>query len=110
LNGLGRTALVFRPDTAAADLSAGLYAVGKIRRVLEALVAEPEDVEAGLVAGDDLVEAIGAPAALRLPLGPGRLALVAVGDVVEFDELVEVGAGEATLLQGEVHFRPEVGN
>ena len=36
--------------------------IGKIGAVFEALVLEPEDVEAGFVAGDQFVLAIGAPA------------------------------------------------
>jgi hypothetical protein len=39
--------------------------IGEAGGVLEAFVAEPEEVEADLVAGDDLLLAVSAPAPLR---------------------------------------------
>ena len=66
--------------------------IGEIVGFFQALVAEPEDIEAGLVAVDELVVLVRAPAAVRILFGPRRLALVAVLRVVALNELVEVFA------------------
>ena len=58
-------------------------------------VAEPEEVEADLVAGDELV--VGVPLEAL-----GLLALVAVLGAVAGHEVVEIGSGERVLLEGEV--------
>jgi hypothetical protein len=59
---------------------------GEVVGVLQALVAEPEDVETGLVTGDQLVVAEAAePLAL--------LALAPLAGLVAPDEVVEVFAG-----------------
>ena len=83
--------------------------VGKIGGVFEGVVFEPEDVEAGFVAGDEFVVVIGAPAAIGLLVGPGRLAVVTVAPgllvrpveiaVVALHELVEVFALEGIGLE-----------
>lgn len=65
------------------DLLGNLAGRGKVVGVLEALVAEPEDVEADLVALDQFVVAERPPAPVGLlGLVPGRLALVAIGWLV----------------------------
>jgi hypothetical protein len=77
-------------DLRGAD-AGGREAVG----VLEALVAQPEDVKVGLVAGDQLL----------VGEAPEPLALLAFGPAagrVAGDEVVEVGAGERLGLEGEV--------
>ena len=81
----------------------GGYDVGwwKVLGVLEAVVAEPGEVEAHLVAGHELVvgeafEAVG--------LG----AVLAVVGVVAGYEVVEVGSGEGVLLEGEALVGAEV--
>ncbi len=69
--------------------------------VLQALVAEPEDVEARLVAGDQLVVAE--------PVEPlALLSLASLPGLVALDEVVEVGAGEGVGLEREVLVRPQV--
>src|SRR3990167_5885486 len=83
--------------------------VGQLGRVLQALVLEPEDVEAALVAGGKLLVGEDAPAAIGvLLLVPRRLALVPVLRVVAGDELVEVRARHAPRLEGEVLVRAQV--
>ena len=66
---------------------------GEVVGVLQALVAQPEDVEAGLVAGDQLVVGEAAEPLALLPLAslPG---------LVAGDEVVEVGAGRACSSSG----------
>ena len=49
--------------------------VGQVGGVFQALVSEPEDVEADLVAADQLVVGVGSPAAVGIFVGPGRVAL-----------------------------------
>ena len=76
---------------------------GGVGGVFQAFLAEPEDVEAGFVAGDDLFVGVGAPAAIGSLFGPCWLAVVAaclclvrgrqVVSVVAGDEFVEVSAG-----------------
>jgi hypothetical protein len=57
--------------------------------ILQAFVAEPEDVQADLVALEQLVVGERAPAAVRVGIGPGRGARVAIGRVVAGDELIQ---------------------
>src|SRR5436309_1348975 len=66
--------------------------IGKVVGGFEALVLEPEDVEAGFVAGNKFVIVVGAPAAVWFLLGPRRFTLVAIGRVVALHKLVEVFA------------------
>ena len=61
--------------------------VGQIGGIAQTVVPEPEDIEIGLVALDQIF--VG-EAAKTLGLGP----LVAIGGVVAADEVVQVGAGE----------------
>ena len=75
---------------------------GQARRVLKALVAQPEEVEAHFVAREDLLVGVRPPAAFGRRLGPSRLAVVAVGGAVAGDEVIEVGARHALGLEREV--------
>ena len=74
------------------DLGGDQVRVVEAGGVFKAVVLEPEDVEAELVALKEVVITVGTPAALRVRLGPRRLPVVAVRGVVAGDELVEVGA------------------
>jgi hypothetical protein len=62
----------------------------QVRRVLEALVLPPRNVEARLVPGEQLVDAVGAPAGVRLLLAPRRLSGVRGAGLEDVHELVEV--------------------
>src|SRR5690606_11484456 len=74
---------------------------GKVVGVLLALVAQPEDVEAGLVSRHQLVVGEAAePLAL--------LALSSPAGLVAHDEVVEVGSAEGVGLEGEVLIGPQV--
>ena len=84
------------------DLFSQEVRVGEVGGVFEALVAEPEQVEAHLVALKELVEGEGPEAPLGRGFGPGGPPLVPILGVVAVDELLEVGPGQATFLQGEV--------
>ena len=77
------------------DLGRKNGGVQEIVGIAEAVVAEPEDVEVGFVALDQVFVGEGAEA---LGFGP----LVAVIRVVGADEIVQVGTGEGVGLQGEV--------
>jgi hypothetical protein len=74
----------------------------------EAIVLEPEDVEAGLVAAEQLLVGVGSPSTLGVGLGPQRLPLVAVLGAVAGDELVEVGPLQGVGLEREVDVGAEV--
>lgn len=74
---------------------------GKIGGVLEAVVLEPEDVEAGFVALDPVVVGEGMEAL-------GFLALVAILCAVAGDEIVRVLAAQWVRLQREVLVGAEV--
>jgi len=92
--------------------------VGKIGGVFEGVVFEPEDVEAGFVAGDQLVIIVGAPTAVGFLVGPGGFAIVAIAHgplvgpvvmaVVAFHELIEVFALKWIGLEREVLVGAEV--
>lgn len=66
------------------------------------LVLEPEDVEAGLVPGHEILVLVHPPPTIGLLRAEGGLAVVPVGGVVETDELVRVFALERVGLQREV--------
>jgi hypothetical protein len=72
------------PSAARPDLG-----IGQAGRVFQALVAQPEDVEAGIVAADDLLVREGAPAAVGVLFRPRGPALAAVVRVVALDEALE---------------------
>lgn len=64
---------------------------GKVVEVFKAVVFEPEEVEASLVAGDEFLVGELPPATFGVLLGvPGLLALLAVGGVVAIDEIPEI--------------------
>ena len=73
------------------DLAREHVGLGQVGGILQALVAQPDEVQAHLVAADDLVIRIGPPAPLRLLLRPRRLAGMAGTRPVAGHELVEVG-------------------
>jgi hypothetical protein len=76
--------------------------IGEARRVLQALIAEPKQVQAHLVALQDLVVAEGAPAALGIRFRPGRLALLARPRAERRYELVQVAPNQPPGLRGVV--------
>src|SRR5438876_7565372 len=76
--------------------------VGKVGRVLQTLVAQPEQVEAELIARGDLVIGIGAPAPVRCLLRPCRSTFVTSARAIAGDELVEVCPRHRPLLEREV--------
>ena len=91
-----RARISVRADWRSSAISAARTAGGgEVVDVLEAVVAQPQQVEAGLVAGDQLVVGVALEAL-------GLLAAVAVCWVVAGGEVVEVGSGEGVLLEGEV--------
>ena len=62
------------------DLFGEFVRFRQVVQIDQALVLEPEDVEAGLVAGSQFLVAVAPPAALgRIPFVPGGLAPVAIG-------------------------------
>lgn len=91
-------------DNVAADYAR----LGEVVRVLQGLILQPEDVQARLVAADDFLVGIGTPAARWIVLAPARSALMAVGRIVEGDELVQVRTLERVGLEGEMHVGAQV--
>ena len=90
------------------DLTGQYVGRGEVVGVLQALVLEPEDVEAHLVTGEELVVAEGPPAAVGVLLAPGRLPLRRLTRLVDRHKLVKIGPLERIGLLGEVHVRPQV--
>ncbi|MBA3534348.1 MAG: hypothetical protein H0T73_20700 [Ardenticatenales bacterium] len=84
------------------DLPRQHIGIGEVGRVLQRLVAQPEEVEVDLVSGYELVIAVAPPASVGRGLAPGGAALVALPGLVARNELIEVGAAQRVLLQGEV--------
>jgi hypothetical protein len=68
----------------------------------QALVFQPEQIEADLVAGQQILQLVDTPAASRGLLAPGGLALVDGTGLVEAHEFIEVGALQRVGLEGEV--------
>jgi hypothetical protein len=82
---------------------------GEVIGILQALVLEPEDIEVGLVAFDEVLVIVRAKAALGILLGvPGGLAKVAFSWPVAADKLVQVAALQRVGLLREVHVGPQV--
>jgi hypothetical protein len=81
------------------DLGGDHVGVFQVGRVFQAVVLEPEDVEAELVSLRELVIAVRPESALGARFRPGRPWLAAVGGVVAGDELIEFGAIEWPCIQ-----------
>ena len=62
--------------------------IREIVGLFEALVSEPEDIEAGFIAVDEFFVIVRAPAAVGILVGPGRRPLMAVLRVLALHELV----------------------
>ena len=91
------------------DLLSELVRLGEVVDVGQARIPEPEETQAGLVAGHEIVMAVAAPASVRvLLLMPGGSALVPILWVVAFDELGEMFEAHRLLLQRVVDVRPVV--
>ncbi len=74
----------------------------EVSGLFQRFVADPEDVEVGLVTGHRLVVGEGLPASVGVVLGPCLGSLIAVLGVVAGDEVVQIFAGERVLLEREV--------
>jgi hypothetical protein len=83
------------------DLGGKNGRVGEFGGITQAVVAEPDDVEVGFVAFDQVFVGEGVEA---FGFGPK----VTVFRVVGANEIVEVGAGEGVGLQGEVLVGAEI--
>jgi hypothetical protein len=84
------------------DLGSDDAGFGQVVRILQRLVPQPEDIETGLVAGDECLIIVTTPATFGGFLAPGGGALLPLGGIVELYELVEVAALEGVGLEGEV--------
>ncbi len=80
----------------------------EVRRVLQALVAEPEEIEADLVACNDLLVAEPPPTPLGLCRAPGRGAAVTSAGLAARGERVQIGSRHAVRLEPEVLIASEV--
>src|SRR5690606_21713533 len=90
------------------DLRRNDIRLRQVRRGLERLVPQPEDVEARLVPGNQLLVRERAPATLRVGVAPGCRAGLSLAGPVAFDELVEIRSPERIGLEREVLVRPQV--
>src|SRR5947207_12513588 len=82
--------------------------IREIGGVLETLVSQPEQIEAELVARQDLFIAVWPPAPVRRLVGPRRFALMTLAQAVTGDEIVEIDPGQRTLLEREVLVGPKI--
>ena len=62
--------------------------IGEVVGLFEALVSEPEDIEASFVAVDEFIIVVCAPAPVGILFRPCGLALIAVLGVVALNELI----------------------
>ena len=74
----------------------------QVGAVFERFVFEPEDVEVELVALQQVVIIVNAPATLRVLIRPRRRPFVSVLWIIASDEIVKVGAFERVLLESEM--------
>ena len=92
--------------------------IGEIGGVFEGIVFEPEDVEAGFVAGNEFVVVVCAPASIWFLVGPGGCAVVSVASsplvrpvemaIVAGHELIQIFALQWIGLEREVLVGAEV--
>ena len=90
------------------DIRSEDIGIGEAVQVGQGFVLDPEDVEAGLVALEDLVHGEFAPAAVGIGFRPGFVAVMAVFGVIAADEVLQVDIGHGVLLQGEVDVGTEI--
>jgi hypothetical protein len=76
--------------------------LGEIVGLFQAFVSEPENIQAGFVAVDELFIGVSAPALAGILLRPSRRPLMTVLGIVALDELVEVFALQRVSLESEV--------
>src|SRR5438445_1153681 len=84
------------------DLLGQDMGIREVGRVLETLVTQPEQVEAELVARQDLLVAIWPPAPIRRRFRPRRFAFMTPARAITGDKIVEVRPGHRALLEREV--------
>ncbi len=92
------------------DFSRQHLRLGQMGRVLQAFVAQPENVQADLIAGQQFLVSEAAPAPLGVIFAPGGPALVPVGRVEAAHKIVKMGPGQRVLLEGEVLVGPQIVN
>ena len=90
------------------DLGGDRLGRSQVVAVRQAVVLEPEQVEAGLVTGQQFAGVMAAPAALRVRFAERGLARRAVVGPVKAHELVEVGVLQRARLEREALVRAQV--
>ena len=80
----------------------------QIVQISQSLVLDPEDIQAGFIPIEDLLGGKPPPAAIRIVLAPGLVALIAVFRVVALDEVFQILIGHWVLFQGKVQVGPQV--
>ena len=91
------------------DLVGQVGGLWQIVEIGEAVVLEPEEIETGFVAGNELFVGKFAPTAFRILLGvPRFLALVTIDRVVAIDEIAQIFQTQRLALERVVDIRPVV--
>ena len=90
------------------DILGQLLRGGQVVQVGQGLVLDPEDIQAGLVPGKDLLRREAVPAAFRVLLISGLMALMPVLRVVTLNKVLQIPKGHGTLLEGKVHIGPQI--
>lgn len=80
----------------------------QVVQISQSLVLDPEDIQAGFVPIEDLLGGKPPPAAIRVVLAPGLVALIAVFRVVALDEVFQILIGHWVLFQGKVQIGPQI--
>ena len=93
---LQHAAQVFR------DFGGNHVGLREVVGIEQAVVFQPEQIEADLVAGQQILQLVATPVAIRGLLAPGGLALMDGTGLIEAYELIEVGALQRVGLEGEV--------
>ena len=84
--------------------------IGQVVEVGKRLVLDPENIEAGFVAGQDFVDAVAAEAAFRILRRPGFAALVPILRMIAGEKLVEILISERVLLECEMDIGTKIVN
>jgi len=90
------------------DLDGDDIRVGEVGGIFLALVLEPKEVKAGLVAGGELFSGVGWPATGGVVIGPGRLASVTIVGIAAGNEIVELVGRQRIGFEGDVDIGAEV--
>jgi len=90
------------------DLFCQHIRIREIIKVGQTFISDPEDVQTGFVAGNDLFLAKFAPSALGIVFRPGLLSFVSIFRMIAGYEILQIVIGHLVFLFREMDIGPEI--